>query len=877
MRLSFYRWNLRLLPESFRDDHQDEMLTMLRERLHDRRGLRRAVTYLAELGDLYRTVIRERLPQRAMDRSTVGGGRDLGPDLRYVLRSLRRRPGYALVIIATLAIGIGANTTMFTLVNSVVLRPLPLPDPDRLVYGYGAFSLNASARISPPDYLDYRERVGALESLAAFQTTTTTVEGQGQGQGQAEQIRLGRASANLFSTLGLTPTVGRAFAAGEDEDGAPLVAVLSEGYWRRSFGGQDDAVGRDIILGGDRHRIVGVLPADMAFVDASDVWVPLPFHGANTSIRRFHFLRVVGRLAPDASLSAAQEEVNTVAAELAAVYPASNDGWTMRLVSLQDAIIGPAGSQLLILMGAVLVVMLIVCANVSGLMLVRSHARRREMAVRAALGASSRRIGRLLILESLTLSLIGGALGLYLGSYLLDVALQSSAGQLPRVDEIALDAPVVFFSIALATASGLLFGWLPARKVARQGLAGDLVGSRGSVSDRGRAGRVMVVAQVALSLVLLTGAGLLLRTVWSLDAVDPGFNADPVLTVALTLPGDRYGSGESIAAYHQAITARLEAVPGIDAVSSANILPMSGSYNDTAVYPAGARPEPGGMLNAQWRLVEEGFFDVMGIPLLAGRDFDGRDLLDGMPAIVISDSLARVLFPEQEALGRGVALDLGDEMVFQVVGVVGDVLMVGLGSGSSVAMYILARQHPPSLGRGMRVVVRTSGDPVALAPAVRSAVGDVDPRVAISGLRPMREFVDGSVRQPRFRALLLSAFAGVALLLSLLGIYGLLAHFVSQGTREIGVRMALGATPTMVLCLIVGRGMALLAAGIGVGLIGAWGATRLLRTMLFGVEPTDPVSYLAVVAVFGVVALLASVIPGRRAAMVDPLEAIRAE
>ena len=874
MMLSFYRWNLRLLPRSLRNDHEDEMLAMVRERLQGRNGPRWVVRYLSELADLYRTAIRERLPHRRVDRNTVGGGgRDLGPDLRYVLRSLGRRPGYALVIIATLAIGIGANTTMFTLVNSIVLRPLPLPGADRLVYGYGAFSLNASARISPPDYLDYRERVAALESLAAFQTTSTTVE----GEGQAERIRLGRASANLFSTLGLTPALGRAFAAGEDEDGAPLVAVLSEGYWRRSFGGQDDAVGRDIIIGGDRHRIIGVLPADMAFVDASDVWIPLPFHGANMSIRRFHFLRVVGRLAPEVSLSAAQEEVDAVAAALAAVYPTSNDGWTMRLVSLQDAIVGPAGSQLLILMGAVLLVMLIVCANVSGLMLARSHARRREMAVRAALGASSRRIGRLLLLESLTLSLVGGALGLYLGSYLLDVALQWSAGQLPRVEEITLDTPVVLFSIVLATASGLLFGWLPARKVARQGLVNDLVGSRGSVSDRGRAGRVMVVAQVALSLVLLTGAGLLLRTVWSLDRVDPGFLADPVLTVALTLPGDRYHSGEPIAAYHQAIIARLEAVPGIDAVSSTNILPMSGSYNDTAVYPAGARPEPGGMLNAQWRMVDENFFEVMGIPLLAGRDFDARDLVEGTAAIVISDSLARVLFPEQEPLGREIALDFGQEVVLQVVGVVGDVLMVGLGSGSSMAMYLLARQHPAALSRGMRVVVKTSGDPVALAPTVRAAVRDVDPRVAVSRLRPMREYLDGSVRQPRFRALLLSAFAGVALLLSLLGIYGLLAHFVSQRTREIGVRMALGATPAMVLRLIVGRGMTLLAAGVAVGLVGAWGASKLLRTMLFGVEPTDPVSYLTVVAVFGVVALLASVIPGRRAAMVDPLEAIRTE
>ena len=876
MMLSFYRWNLRLLPGSLRNDHQDEMLTMVRERLQGRSGLRWVVSYLSELSDLYRTAVRERLPHRGTFKSFFGsGGRDLGPDLRYVLRSLRRRPGYAVIVVATLAIGIGVNTTMFTLVNSVVLRPLPLPGADRLVYGYGAFSLNASARISPPDYLDYRERVAGLESLAAFQTTSTTME----GEGQAERIRLGRASANLFSTLGLTPAVGRAFAAGEDEDGAPLVAVLSDGYWRRSFGGQDDAVGRDIILGGDRHRIIGVLPADMAFVADSDVWIPLPFHGANTSIRRFHFLRVVGRLAPDVSLLAAQEEVDAVAADLAAVYPTSNDGWTMRLVSLQDAIVGPAGSQLLILMGAVLLVMLIVCANVSGLMLVRSHARRREMAVRAALGASSQRIGRLLLLESLTLSLVGGAIGLYLGSFLLDVALQWSAGQLPRVEEITLDTPVVVFSIVLATASGLLFGWLPARKVARQGLVNDLVGSRGSVSDRGAAGRVMVVAQVALSLVLLTGAGLLLRTVWSLDRVDPGFLADPVLTVALTLPGDRYDSGEPIAAYHQAIIARLEAVPGIDAVSTTNILPMSGSYNDTAVYPAGARPEPGGMLNAQWRMVDENFFEVMGIPLLAGRDFDGRDLVEGTAAIVISDSLARVLFPGEgeDPLGREIALDFGEEVVFQIVGVVDDVLMVGLGSGSSMAMYVLARQHPAALGRGMRVVVKTSGDPVALAPTVRAAVGDVDPRVAVSRLRPMREYVDGSVRQPRFRALLLSAFAGVALLLSLLGIYGLLAHFVSQRTREIGVRMALGATPTMVLRLIVGRGMTLLAAGVTVGLIGAWGATKLLRTMLFGVEPTDPVSYLTVVVVFAVVALLASVIPGLRAAMVDPLEAIRTE
>ncbi|MCZ6756033.1 MAG: ABC transporter permease, partial [Gemmatimonadetes bacterium] len=275
--------------------------------------------------------------------------------------------------------------------------------------------------------------------------------------------------------------------------------------------------------------------------------------------------------------------------------------------------------------------------------------------------------------------------------------------------------------------------------------------------------------------------------------------------------------------------------------------------------------------------VDENFFEVMGIPLLAGRDFDGRDLVEGTAAIVISDSLARVLFPEQEPLGREIALDFGQEVVLQVVGVVGDVLMVGLGSGTSMAMYLLARQHPATLSRGMRVVVKTSGDPVALAPTVRAAVRDVDSRVAVSRLRPMREYVDGSVRQPRFRALLLSAFAGVALLLSLLGIYGLLAHFVSQRTREIGVRMALGATPTMVLRLIVGRGMALLAAGVGVGLVGAWGATKLLRTMLFGVEPTDPVSYLTVVAVFAVVALLASVIPGRRAAMVDPLEAIRTE
>jgi len=794
-------------------------------------------------------------------------------DVRYALRSLRRHPVFAITAILTLALGIGANTAIFSAVYGVLLRPLPYPEPDRLLTVWGHHASIGRETASLPDFLDWRQ-ARSFSGMAARANATYTVTGTGEPQVVSGAL----VSPNYFRVLGAPVPQGRDFRD-EEERGAARVAVLSEGYWRRAYGGRADVVGRQITLNGIPYTIVGAGARGLAVPEDVDIWTPLQID--TTLGRRNDFLQVLGRLAPGATPETAATELATIARRLEAEYPNSNAGWGVELIGLRERIVGEIRPALLVFMGAVGLVLLIVCANVANLMLARVAAREREVTIRAALGASRRRLVRQLLTESVLLGLVGGVLGLGLAVWGVSALRSLDPGTLPRLNEVRLDGRALAFALVLSVSTGLLFGVVPALRVLGFDLRGGLAeGGRALSGARAatRARTALVLAEVALASVLLVGAALLLRSFVGLQRVDPGFTTHGILTARVTLPRVRYEDPARQVAFADALLQRAQALPGVSSAALGAAAPVDEGLPYWAISLAGVdQPPPEVVQDAVVYRSSPEYFHTFGLPLIGGRLFEASDRSESAPVAIVSQSLARRYWPGRNPLGSRITFgDPNDSTTtwMTVVGIVGDVRQEGAVSPAYPQIYVPFAQVS---GRSMVVALRTAGDPLALAPALKQALAGIDPNLALSRVTTMDQRLAGTLARPRVNALLLAAFAVTALILAALGIYGVIAYSVVQRTRELGIRVALGARAEDVLGMVMRQGLTPVLIGLAIGLGAAALGSRVLRSLLYGVAATDLATYAAVAAFLAAVAVAASYVPARRAARSDPMTALRTE
>jgi putative ABC transport system permease protein len=829
-------------------------------------------------------------------------------DIRFAIRSLLKHRAFAAVIIATLALGIGANTAIFSVVNAALLRPLPFPDAERLylVWAYRPASALAQLPLSLPNFLDVRERARSFQSLAvwtSFNDSRFSVTGGcAAADCEPEKVQYAIVSSNLFDVLGVRPEIGRDFNSNDDDRATAHGVVVSRRLWERRYGGRRSTTGATITLDGNTLDVVGVLPADFRFVNAPrepDVWLPLgldPFRD-RVYARGANALGVVGRLRRGVEAPQAQRELTAVGADLEQRYPEFNRGATLQLVSLRDQATLGVREGLLILLGAVALVLLIGCANVANLMLARASSRYQEIAIRTALGASRRRIVAQLLCESLVLSVAGGALGLLVAAWLVEVPavapLAAPSVFVPyatHADDVTLDAVVLLFTLGVSVVTGVLFGLLPALRASRPSLYAALAARGHGSGDRPRVRtrQLLVVAEVGLALTLLVGAGLLLRSFANLRGIDLGFRADHVLTVDLNLPASRYGAPNRQAQFYDALITRVGALPGVRGVGGVEQLPLSGPQQSTDFRIIGAPPPPQGQEpDAAYASVTPGYFSAMSLVLRRGRVLTESDGAFAPRVAVINEALARRFWPNENPVGKRVALSV-ESLRFdrpnapprldfegsarEIVGVVADVRASGVADPALPALYMPFAQRPVS---NLTLAVRTGGNPAWLVNPVRSAVRALDPDQPLSSVAPMADIVAASVQQPRDRTTLIGVFALVALMLAAIGVYGVMAYGVNERTREIGVRVALGADPTDVVKLILRGALGMASLGIALGLAGAFMASRLLASMLFGVTATDVPTFAGAAVVILGVATLASWLPARRAARVDPAVALR--
>jgi len=794
-------------------------------------------------------------------------------DIRYALRSLHRHRVFALTAILTLGLGIGANTAIFSAVNGVLLRPLPYPDPDRILTIWGHHSAIGRESASLPDFLDWR-KARSFSGMAAWANAAFTVT----GTGEPEVVSGALVTPNYFRVLGAPVPLGRDFRDDEAR-GAARVVVLSLGYWQRAYGGRSDVVGSRIILGGVPYTIVGAGARGLALPAEVDIWAPLQ---TDTTLgRRNDFLQVIGRLAPGATAETAQVELATIARRLEAEYPASNAGWGVELIGLHERIVGEIRPALLVFLGAVALVLLIACANVANLMLVRVAARERELTIRAALGASRRRLVRQLLTESVLLALAGGVLGLGLAVWGVSALRALDPGTLPRLDEVRLDARALAFALVLSVGTGLLFGVVPAVRARRFDLRGGLAEGGRALSGARSAARTrsaLVLAEVALASVLLVGAALLLRTFVGLTRVDPGIAVDGILTARVTLPRSRYDDPARQVAFGDALLDRARALPGVGSAALGSAAPVDDAVPYWAIALAGVeQPPPDVVQDAVVYRASPEYFHTFGLPLIRGRLFEAADRADRTPVAIVSQGLAQRYWPGRDPIGSRLTFDDPADSAatwMTVVGVVGDVRQDGAVSPAYPQIYVPFAQLS---NRSIVVALRTGRNPLALAAPLKQALAGVDPSLALSQVTTMEQRVAGTLARPRVNALLLAGFAATALVLAALGIYGVIAYSVVQRTRELGIRVALGASADAVLGIVMRQGLAPVMIGLAIGLGVAAVGSRVLRSLLYGVTATDLATYGAVAAFLGAVAAAASYVPARRAARSDPVQALRAE
>jgi len=799
---------------------------------------------------------------------------NLSQDIRYGVRMLLKHPGFTLIAVVALALGIGANSAIFSVVNAVVLRPLAYAEPERLVMVWEKRPRQNRERnpVSPADFFDWRNENKVFEQMAAVDARDFNLT----GMDQPERILGSVVSANFFQTLGVAPLLGRAFLPEEDHLGANRVAVLSYGLWQRRFNSDPGIVGKTLALNGESYEVVGVMPARFQFLSSQfELWTPLVFSDAEASARGSHSLAVVARLKPSVKLEQARAEMDTIARRLEQQYQV-NAGHYTNVIPLHEAIVGNVRLALYVLLGAVGFVLLIACANVANLLLARAASRQKEIAVRTALGATRTRIVRQLLTESVLLSLVGGALGLLLAMWGVELLVALLPPEAPRASEINLDGRVLGFTFAVSLLTGLVFGLAPALASSKPDLNDALKeGGRTAAGGfkRNRIRGLFVVAEVALALVLLIGAGLLIKSFMRLREVNPGFDPQNVLTMQLSVPKAKYPDNKQIAAFFQETLQRVGNVPGVTEAGAVSSLPLSGSGATRFFAIDGGPPTPPGQgPNAGYDVASPGFFGALKIPLLNGRDFTERDNADAPPVVVINETMARRFWPGEDVIGKRLAI--GGQPWRTIVGVVGDVRHSSLDAEPRPQMYFSYLQDTLPF---MSLAVRTTTDPASMVAALRSEIHAIDKDQPVFAIKTMNEVLARSVSQRRLYMTLLGIFAGIALLLAAVGIYGVMSYSVTQRTHEIGIRMALGARSSDVLRLVVGQGMTLALVGVVAGLIAALAMTRVIASLLYGVSATDPATFAIVSVVLTTVALLACYIPARRATKVDPMIALRHE
>jgi len=795
-------------------------------------------------------------------------------DIRYGIRSLLKRPGFTAIALVALALGIGANTAIFSLVNAVVLRPLPFPDPDRLVWVWGNIrSGGNTASVSPLDYLDYREQNNTLENLAASFGIPAPVNMTGNGD--PERLNASLVTGNYLQTFGVSPILGRGFTLENEKTGQDQVAVLSYELWQRRFGGDPGIINKTLVLDGKAKQIIGVMGSDVNLPQAAELWVPLNFDDPEMKMRKAHFLRPIGRLKAGVSLTQAQADLDLIAAQLEKQFPDSNTGWNLRLVSLHEQLVGGTRTYILILFGAVGLVLLIACANVANLLLVRAAARQKEIALRTALGASRPRIMRQMITESMLLAIMGGALGALLAKWGVDLLVSFSRDTLPRTLSVRVDAMVLLFTFLISLATGLLFGLAPALRTVQVNLIDSLKeGVRGAGESmlRNRTRSLLVVFESAIAVMLLIGAGLLVRSLVALQSVDPGFDANNVLTMRLALARNKYDTPEKTTNFFTELQARAGSLPGVETVGLVTELPLSGQLNDLPFTVEGRPPVTiDQAFGADFRRVNQNYFSALRIPLLRGRNFTDQEVRQGDEVVIVSQQLVNAVFPNEEPLGKRLVSAIGGS-AYQIIGVVGDIRHNSLAGPPVGTMYFPTIASPFT-----NLVIRTKTDHLSIAAALRKEIQAIDPDQPIAAVRPMSSWVDASVSAQRYQTTLLGLFAALAMVLAATGMYGVMSYTVAQRTHEIGVRMALGARRHDVLKLVVRQGMMLAVVGVVAGLAGAYALTRVMAAFLFQVTARDPITFAAVSALLLAVAFVACLVPALRATKVDPLVALRYE
>jgi putative ABC transport system permease protein len=795
-------------------------------------------------------------------------------DLRYGVRSFLKRPGFLVIAISTLALGIGATTAMFTVVNSVLLRPLQFPEPERIVLFEGVNPRQGikESNVSVPDLADWQQQSQSFEQIAAFVSGGVFIS---VGD-EVERMRASAVSPEFFPLFKTNPISGRVLQADDIQENRVAAVVISHAVWQRRFGGAADVLNRKITLQGKPVTIVGIMPAGFNYPDDCEVWTPFLLNPAKEA-RENRYVNVVSRLKPGVSIAQAQTELDTINQRLAQNYVDTNTGWGVRLTELRESLVGELRTSLLILLGAVAFVLLIACANVANLLLARAAYRQKEIALRTALGASRLRVVRQLLTESVLLSIVSGVAGLALSFWFIKLLLAIVPPNTPRLSEIGIDWRVFAFTFAVTILAGILFGLVPALQTSRPNLNETLKdsGQRGSeTGGRNRVGSSLIVSEIALSFILLAGAGLLIKSFLHLREVNPGFAADNVLAMRVTLPPGKYAQGEPRAQIYKQLIDRVKATPGVQSAGAVLSLPLRGdTFNvGRGVIREGRPMTADEQTNAAHLAVTPDYFQTLQIPLKAGRTFTDQDTLQSTKVAIVNETMARNLWPNENPIGRRFTVWRDEKFPREVVGVVGDTKF-SLDKQPEQQMYVPYAQDP-NWG-SLSLVVRTAGEPTALAGSVREAIRAVDSGVPTYNLKTMNDVISTSAAPRRIPMLLLSAFAGVAMLLAMLGIYGVTAYYVTQRTHEIGVRMALGAQIVDVLKLVLRRAMLLAVVGIGIGIAGAVAVTRYLTSLLFGVEPIDTLTFVAVAVVLAVVVFVACLVPARRAAKIDPLEALR--
>lgn len=798
-------------------------------------------------------------------------------DIRYAVRMLRRTPGFTLVCVATMALAIGANGAIFSVVNGVLLKALPYTDADRIVV-LGHRSADGSdgdglGSTTPGNYYDWQARATAFESMAAFAYTERVIT----WGNNAERVLGAQSAGSIFQVLGRGAAHGRVFSAAEDGPGAEAVVVLSDGLARRLFG-ERSAIGQTLGLGGIPFTVIGVMPRDFTFPDYdAEYWIPARFDAAFRSNRDQYFLQAVARLKPAVTLEQARAQLNTVMDAIRRDYPQYTQNAIAGVVPMKDLLVDGVRARLLTLMGAVVCILLIACANLGNLLMARAATRRREVAVRQALGARPLRLLRQVLTESVVLAVIGGAAGLAVGNLLLDVLVAWLPRDLPRANEIRLDLAVVSFTAAASIAAGLAFGMFPALQLAsRTPMEAVREGTRGS--GRGAWLRTsLVVAEVALALMLLAGAGLLVRSFGKLLDVNPGFRAEHLLTLRVGVPSDIYKEPVQRVRFFEDVLARIGRLPGVQAAAMSSYLPVTG-YGTGAWFNILDRPTPADKTppGVAYRVVSTNYFQTLGISLLRGRLLTEQDHGEGRRAVVISESAARRFWPDEDPIGKRIYLGAPDNRLFpdaEIVGIVADVAQLSLANPGAEAVYGTHRLMP--FWSTFSIAVRTTTDPESLTSSIRAQVREVDPAVPIFAVRTMDEVVERSTAGARSSMLLVVLFALLALVLAVIGVFGVLSYTVSQRTTELGIRLALGASARDLKLLVLGQGMMPVLAGVMLGLAGAVALTRFMESLLFGITPTDPVTFATVAVLLASVAALASYLPARRATRVDPVTVLR--